>query len=122
MGKIELLKEEERLLLPLVLQRRIAFQKILENSLRNTKTTFSNCLMIQGQAGTGKTTTVINSLSELKEKGVIHDYVKENPGSIQVDIRPNPNVVAAVSVNGEKYVRSAPNAYGHDNLLSLPRE
>ncbi len=56
------------------------------------------------------------------KKGVIHDYVKENPGSIQVDIRPNPNVVAAVSVNGEKYVRSAPNAYGHDNLLSLPRE
>lgn len=76
MDKIELLKEGERLLLPLVLQRRIAFQKILENSLRNTKTTFSNCLMIQGQAGTGKTTTVINSLSELKEKGVIHDYVR----------------------------------------------
>lgn len=76
MGKIELLRNEERMLLPLVLQRRVAFQKILENSLKNAKTTFSNCLMIQGQAGTGKTTTVINSLSELKEKGIIHDYVR----------------------------------------------
>lgn len=56
------------------------------------------------------------------KKAVIHDFVKENPGTIQVDIWPNPDVVDAVSVNGEKYVRSAPNAYGHDNLLSLPRE
>ena len=76
-----------------------------------------------------------NSLTEIDEiyitgctnpgyfkKVVLHDYVKENPGSIQVDIWPNPNVVDAVSANGEKYVRSSPNAYGHDNLLSLPRE
>ena len=56
------------------------------------------------------------------KKAVIHDFVKENPGSIQVDIWPYPDVVDAVSVNGEKYVRSTPNAYGHDNLLCLPRE
>ena len=56
------------------------------------------------------------------KKADIHDFVKKNPGSIQVDIWPNPDVVAAVSVNGEKYVRSAPNAYGHDNLLCLPCE
>ena len=56
------------------------------------------------------------------KKEVLHDFVKKNPGSIQVDIWPNPDVVDAVSVNGEKYVRSAPNAYGHDNLLKLPRE
>ena len=56
------------------------------------------------------------------KKADIHDFVKKKPGSIQVDIWPNPDVVAAVSVNGEKYVRSAPNAYGHDNLLCLPRE
>ena len=56
------------------------------------------------------------------KKAVIHDHVKKNPGSIQVDIWPYPDVVHAVSVNGEKYVRSSPNAYGHDNLLSLPRE
>lgn len=56
------------------------------------------------------------------KKAVLHDYVKENPGSIQVDIWPYPDVVDAVSSNGEKYVRSKANAYGHDNLLSLPRE
>ena len=76
MEKVELLEAEERLLLPLVLQRRVAFQRILENSLKNARTTFSNCLMIQGQAGTGKTTTVINSLCDLKERGIIHDYVR----------------------------------------------
>ena len=56
------------------------------------------------------------------KKAVIHDFVKENPGSIKVDRWPNPDVVDAVSQNGEKYVRSSPNAYGHDNLLNLPRE
>lgn len=56
------------------------------------------------------------------KKAVLHDYVKKNPGSIQVDVWPNPDVVDAVSSNGEKYVRSKANAYGHDNLLSLPRE
>ena len=76
MGNIELLRTEERLLLPLVLQRRAAFQKILENSLKNARNTFSNCLMIQGQAGTGKTTTVVNCLSDLKDRGIIYDYVR----------------------------------------------
>ena len=76
MNKIELLQSEERLLLPLVLQRRTAFQRILESSLKNAGTTFSNCLMIQGQAGTGKTTTVVNCLSDLKDRGIIHDYVR----------------------------------------------
>ncbi len=56
------------------------------------------------------------------KKAAIHDYVKSHPGSIQVNIWPNPDVVAATSVNGEKYVRSSANSYGHDNLLSLPRE
>lgn len=76
-----------------------------------------------------------NSLTEIDEiyitgcnnpgyfkKSVLHDYVKENPGSIQVDIWPYPNLVHAVSMYGEKYVRSTSNSYGHDNLLSLPRE
>lgn len=55
-------------------------------------------------------------------KETIHNYVKDHPGSIQVDVWPYPNVIDAVSSNGEMYVRSSPNAYGHDNLLSLPRE
>ena len=56
------------------------------------------------------------------KKEVLHDFVKKNPGSIQVNIWPYPDVIDAISVRGEKYVRSSPNAYGHDNLLSLPRE
>ena len=56
------------------------------------------------------------------KKANLYDFVKENPGAIQVDIWPYPNVVGAVSVNGEKYIKSSPNANGHDNLLCLPRE
>lgn len=55
------------------------------------------------------------------EKGVLHDYLKTNPGSIQVNIYPYPNVIPAVSSNGEKYVRSESNNTSRDNLLELPR-
>ena len=54
-------------------------------------------------------------------KTVIYDYVKNNPGSIQVKRYPYPTVVGEISANGEKYVRSSPNDYIHDNLLDLPR-
>lgn len=56
------------------------------------------------------------------KKASIHDCVKDNPGSIKVDIYPYPNVVHATSVNGEKYVKSSPNNTTNDNLLNLPRE
>ena len=55
------------------------------------------------------------------DKGALHDHVKANPGSIQVNISPYPNLVHATSVRGEKYVRSEPNDTPHDNLLKLPR-
>lgn len=55
------------------------------------------------------------------EKGAIHDYLKTNPNSIQVNIHPYPNLLPVVSVKGEKYVRSEPNDTPHDNLLKLPR-
>lgn len=56
------------------------------------------------------------------KKSVLHDYVKENPGSIQVDIYPYPKVVHAISIYGEKYVKSSPDSTTKDNLLNLPRE
>ncbi|OUP62156.1 hypothetical protein B5F12_10950 [Pseudoflavonifractor sp. An176] len=56
------------------------------------------------------------------KKDVLHDFLKENPGTIQVKISPYPNVISAISSKGEKYVRSTPNDYTHDNLLDLPRE
>lgn len=55
-------------------------------------------------------------------KAIVHDYVKDHPGGIQVNINPYPNVVHATSINGEKYVKSSPNNTKVDNLLSLPRE
>jgi hypothetical protein len=55
-------------------------------------------------------------------KAALHDYVRDNPGSIQVNIYPYPNVVHATGVSGEKYVKSTPNTTTNDNLLSLPRE
>ena len=56
------------------------------------------------------------------KKDVLHDYLKKNPNSIKVAIWPYPNLIPELSSKGEKYVRSAPNQYGHDNLLDLPRE
>ena len=56
------------------------------------------------------------------KKATLHDYLKDHPGNIQVNIRPYPNCIPAISSNGEKYVKSSPNQYGHDNLLQLPRE
>ena len=56
------------------------------------------------------------------KKALVYDCVKESPWAIQVDIWPYPNVIDAVSRNGEKYVRSTPNSFGYDNLLCLPRE
>ena len=54
------------------------------------------------------------------KKAVIHDSVTKNPGSIQVDIYPYPDVLPAVSGKGEKYVKSSPNENTYDNLLKLP--
>jgi hypothetical protein len=55
------------------------------------------------------------------KKGVVHDHLKANPGSIQVNIYPYPDCIPAISGNGEKYVRSMPNDSVDDNLLKLPR-
>ena len=56
------------------------------------------------------------------KKAYIHDCVKKYPGSIQVAISPFPSLIPETSINGEKYVRSAPDATAKDNLLRLPRE
>lgn len=56
------------------------------------------------------------------KKAVLHNFLKDNPGTIQVKRWPYPNLVPATSSQGEKYVRSSPNDYTHDNLLDLPRD
>jgi len=54
-------------------------------------------------------------------KAALHDYLNQNPNTIQVYISPYPYIVPAVSRNREKYVRSEPNDTPNDNLLKLPR-
>lgn len=54
-------------------------------------------------------------------KDTLYDFLKTNPGTIQVNIYPYPNLVPALSRNREKYVRSEPNDTPNDNLLKLPR-
>ena len=51
-----------------------------------------------------------------------HEYLKQYPKSIVVNISPYPYVIPAISSRGEKYVRSNPDPYKHDDLLDLPRE
>ncbi len=54
-------------------------------------------------------------------KATLHDYLKQHPNSIKVNISSYPYVVPATSSRGEKYVRSEANDTPHDNLLKLPR-
>ena len=55
------------------------------------------------------------------KKSLVYDCLKSTPGCISVDIYPYPKLIPALSKNNEKYVRSTPNDYTHDNLLDLPR-
>lgn len=57
------------------------------------------------------------------KKSAVYDFLKKHPDTlVKVDIPPYPNVIPALSVNNEKYVKSTPNQYQYDNLLDLPRE
>lgn len=54
-------------------------------------------------------------------KEVVYDLVKQGY-IIQVIISPHyPKLIAAISSEGEKYVRSEPNDTVQDNLLRLPQ-
>ena len=55
------------------------------------------------------------------EKEVLHEFLKAHPSTIKVNIRPYPDVIPAVSIYNEPYVKSEPNQFGYDNLLCLPR-
>jgi hypothetical protein len=55
-------------------------------------------------------------------KAGVHDYLKNNPKGIQVNISPYPYLIPVTSSRGEKYVRSEADDTPNDNLLKLPRE
>lgn len=52
----------------------------------------------------------------------IHNWLLQNPGSIIVRDAPHPELLPALSRNGEKYVKTEPVDTTADNLLRLPRE
>lgn len=52
----------------------------------------------------------------------VFGFVKENPGLIQVNISPYPDVMGEVGTNGEKYVHTQLDDTKTDYLLKLPRE
>ena len=55
------------------------------------------------------------------KKETLYDYLVDHPGSICVNIYPFPELLPAISLRYEKYVRSEPNDTPLDNLLRLPR-
>lgn len=77
----ELLTDLERAQLPLVLSRRNRARQIIQTSIKRYHDTFSNCIMIQGKAGTGKTTLVEELLLQMREECDIADY-KRVPGHV----------------------------------------
>lgn len=77
----ELLTFAERAQLPLVLSRRARARQIIQTSIKRYRDTFSNCIMIQGKAGTGKTTLVEELLLQMREECDIADY-KRVPGHV----------------------------------------
>ena len=90
---------------------------------------YAKKIKMQHSCNNSQTLTEIKSiyLSGVTQPGFyskesIHNFLKEHPNTIQVDIFPYPYVVPATSSRGEKYVKSTPNKSGNDNLLSLPRE
>lgn len=54
-------------------------------------------------------------------KDVIHDFLKQNPNTIRVKLNSQPFLIPALSIYGEKYVKSTPNDSLLDNLMNLPR-
>ena len=78
---IKLLTDMERAQLPLVISRRSKFKALIKSSLVNYRRLFSNCLMIQGKPGTGKTTLCETFLDQMIEDEIIAG-VKRVPGHI----------------------------------------
>lgn len=80
-NKYELLDIAEKAQLPFVLTRRSRARQIIQTSIKRYRDTFSNCIMIQGKAGTGKTTLVEELLLQMREECDIANY-KRIPGHV----------------------------------------
>ena len=78
---ITLLTNEEQAKLPFVISRRSKFRQIVRLSIQNYNRTSSNCIMISGRPGTGKTTLVEQLLEQMTEEEQIGAY-KRVPGHV----------------------------------------
>ena len=56
------------------------------------------------------------------KKETLHNHLQLHPKSIAVGIPPFPRLIPAISSRGEKYVRSEPDKWQHNDLMDLPRE
>lgn len=81
MAKATLLTTEERLQLPNVIMRRTKFKNLLKVTMENHNNTMSNCMIIQGRPGTGKTTLVTEYMDFLQEEGII-SFSKRTAGHV----------------------------------------
>lgn len=81
MTEITLLTNEEQAKLPYVISRRAKFRQIVKLSIQNYDKTSSNCIMISGKPGTGKTTLVEQLLEQMNEEEDIATY-KRVPGHV----------------------------------------
>lgn len=71
MTSVELLTLEERLALPAVILRRNKFKGLIKATMVNYRNTLSNCMVLQGRPGTGKTTLVTEYLDQLVQEGIV---------------------------------------------------
>ena len=59
----------------------------------------------------------IDAANTYWKKSEVYDYLQKFPKTITVNIAPYPYLIPAMSIQGEKYVRTS-----KDYLLMLPRE
>ena len=100
---IKLLTDSERAQLPLVISRRSKFKALIKASIVNYNRLFSNCLLIQGKPGTGKTTLCETFLDQLREDEIIAG-VSRVPGHITPKSLYHVMRKTATPENGRPYV------------------
>lgn len=100
---IKLLTDIERAQLPLVISRRSKFKSLIKASIVNYNRLFSNCLLIQGKPGTGKTTLCETFLDQLREDEIIAG-VSRVPGHITPKSLYHVMRKTATPENGRPYV------------------
>lgn len=59
----------------------------------------------------------IDAANTYWKKSEVYDYLQKFPKTITVNIAPYPYLIPAMSIQGEKYVRSVANGTSKDNLL-----